>query len=104
MAIEYTGEVHLDSSRRRSDRDREELYGRLGIALLVVMTGDSTSTARLVDRMVQTRQRAAFASPESRTWTSVPPRWWIDTSTVDKRRALSAYDRERLLRYRPPAA
>jgi hypothetical protein len=35
-----------------------------------------------------------------RAWTLEQPVWWTDTSTVEQRRALAGWQRERLLRLR----
>ena len=59
---------------------------------------------RTVWRMRQAYARALRSDPLARGWTLEAPRWWRETSTVTARRALSAYDRARLLRHRRPPA
>jgi hypothetical protein len=54
-------------------------------------------------RLEAAYDRARYAAELGRDWTIQPPRWWVDTSTVDARRNLSPELRERLLQHRRAA-
>ena len=100
LALEYNGIVHVVGKQRRRDRDREEVLRRAGLHMLTFLEGDLPDRARTVTRMREARLDAARSGGAARGWTTTPPRWWRDTSTVTARRALSAYEQERLLRHR----
>lgn len=97
VAGEYNGSVHDGVAPRRRDLDREELYRRLGIEVVWMMSTDRPDVSRFVGRLHAGYQRAAARSAE-RPWTLEPPEWWVDTSTVALRRALPPDLRERWLR------
>lgn len=98
---EYDGIVHLDRHRRGQDIDKEAAYRGLGLEHVTMVAGDLASPATtVVPRILEARARGLARRGEPRGWTVEPPRWWIDTSTVAARRALSAEQRDRLLRYR----
>jgi hypothetical protein len=99
-AVEFNGVLHLEATRRRADRDREERFRRAGLEVLEVVASDFADRERLASRM----RSAHSVGGRRRGWTTEAPAWWVDTSTVRARRALSPYDRERLLAYRRPAA
>jgi hypothetical protein len=98
LVIEYDGQVHLDRQRRFSDVRREEAFRDHGLDLLCVQTDDFREREALANRMVRAYQRARRTRPQ--TWSTQPPRWWIRTDTVARRRALPQSGRDRLLRYR----
>ena len=100
-AIDYDGADHLTTPRRRHDRDREELFRGVGLEYVVVMAGDERATT--AERMHRARGRARWAASAQREWTVDPPPWWTPTLTVDQRRHLPPWLRERALRYRRPA-
>lgn len=89
VAGEYNGAVHDGVAPRRRDLDREELYRKHGIEALWMMSPDNRDVSRFVGRLHASYRRAADRPPGDRTWTLVPPHWWVDTSTVARRRALS---------------
>ncbi len=103
-ALEYNGSVHLAGAIRAKDRDRDELMKRVGLEGVTFLAGDLPDRDRTVWRMRQAYARALRSDPLARGWTLEAPRWWRETSTVTARRALSAYDRARLLRHRRPPA
>lgn len=93
---EYDGSLHLEGSRRRRDRDRQELASDHGLEWFTVMAGD-LGTARCTDRMIAARSRGLFEQPERRRWTIDPPYWWTPTLTVEQRRRLDDEQRTRWL-------
>lgn len=104
VVVDYNGELHLDPARRRADRDREELLRDVGLELVEVVARDLAEPMRLEARVTRARAAGLAKASIPRSWTVVQPGWWTDTSTVEARRALSPYDRQRLLAYRRPAA
>ncbi len=100
VAGEYEGAVHLDSSRRSSDVRREAALRKLGLEYVTMTGSDHADPRPLVDRIDAAYGRAGRLSQTGRLWTVAKPSWWIDTSTVAARRALSPGQRARLLRYR----
>lgn len=104
VVVEYNGDLHLDAARRRADRDREEMLRRLGLQFVEVVRSDFAQPLVLAARMARARRAGLVTPADQRRWTVEQPRWWVDTSTVEARRALSSYDRARLLAYRRPAA
>jgi hypothetical protein len=96
VAGEYNGTVHDGVAPRRRDLDREELYRRCGIEVVWMMSTDRRDTSRFVRRLGATYRRGADRHGD-RNWTVEQPAWWVDTSTVAQRRALSADLRARCL-------
>lgn len=101
---EYDGEVHLVNERRVIDREREAKFRRLGLECVTMVRGDSAHRDRVVELILEARARARWEPVSERLWTIEAPSWWTPTYTVAQRRALSASQRERLLRNRRPAA
>lgn len=104
VVVDYNGELHLDPARRRADRNREELMRDVGLEFVEVVQRDFAEPMCLGTRMTKARAAGLAMRSSLRRWTVEQPAWWTDTSTVDARRALSPYDRQRLLAYRRPAA
>lgn len=100
LVLEYNGIVHVLGEQRRRDRDREQVLKGVGLHMLTLLEGDLPDRTRTAARMHEARNHAELASDVDRRWTTTPPAWWRDTSTVAARRALSAYDAERLLAQR----
>ncbi|MEQ6901095.1 hypothetical protein [Nocardioides sp. YIM 152588] len=102
VAGEYYGAVHAGLGPRRRDLVREDLYRDTGIELVPMMSTDMRDTGQFVRRLHRAYGRASArgADPDRRTWTLEQPDWWVDTSTVERRRALSAYERATWLRHR----
>ncbi len=73
---EYDGAAHKSQERHRADVTREALLRRHGLECFTVVGGDLTDRRTVVDRMLETRSRARFESPEDRSWTLTPPPWW----------------------------
>jgi hypothetical protein len=104
VVVDYNGELHLDADRRRLDRNREEALRGVGLELVEVVARDLAEPISLEARVNRARADGLAKGAALRRWTVEQPAWWTDTTTVDARRALSPYDRQRLLGYRRPAA
>ncbi|MBM7519870.1 hypothetical protein [Nocardioides nitrophenolicus] len=95
IAGEYDGRVHGAGPRRSRDLDREELARRLGIEVVTMMAGPGEEQ-RFLRRLDGAYDRARHR-PRLRSWTLDQPWWWVDTSTVARRRALGPAERARWL-------
>lgn len=100
VAGEYDGAVHERGAVRRRDLDRDELYRELGIEPVLMMSTDLRDTAAFQRRLDAAYRRASRRPSSTPPWTLTQPDWWVDTTTVARRRALSTEDREVWLRYR----
>jgi len=100
LPVEYNGAVHVLGEQPRRDRDRELALRRVGLHTLVLLEGDLPARELTAERMQEARAQAMADSARDRRWTTTPPHWWRDTSTVAARRALSAYDADRWLAHR----
>ena len=100
----YDGGLHLAGAVRQVDVEKEAAYRRLGLEGVVMMAGDLADRDPFRVRLREAYSRAARGAVADRGWTLQTPAWWRDTTTVEARRALSAYDRARLLAHRQQAA
>lgn len=100
VAGEYDGAVHLDAGPRRRDLDRDARYRDLGIEAVTMMSSDRRDTTSFDRRLLGAYRRAAASADRPRPWTLAQPSWWVDTSTVEGRRALDDVERMIWLRYR----
>jgi len=100
----YDGALHLAGKVRHVDVVKEAAYRRLGLEGATMMAGDVADRTAFVRRLHEAYARAARQPGSDRAWTIETPSWWRDTTTVASRRALSAYDRSRLLAHRQRAA
>jgi hypothetical protein len=98
VAGEYDGATHAEDAPRSRDLDREELSRRFGIELVTMMAVDRREPSHFLRRLRGAYERAGARGTEDRSWTIEQPDWWVDTSTVAARRALSPADREIWLR------
>ncbi|WGY00248.1 MULTISPECIES: hypothetical protein [unclassified Nocardioides] len=98
VAGDYDGVDHLEGGRHSRDLMREELTRRAGIEVVTMMAGRGEA-ARFRYRLDGALARAAGPTVP-RTWTLAQPDWWVDTSTVARRRALTPAQREIWLRHR----
>jgi hypothetical protein len=87
VVIEYDGAVHLEASRRKRDRDREEAFRMVGLEYITVLAGDTDEA--VVRRVTEARGRARWSAAGERDWTLEEPHWWVPTQTVAQRRALT---------------
>ncbi|MBU2074592.1 MAG: hypothetical protein KKE65_05410 [Actinobacteria bacterium] len=88
---EYDGDHHLTRRQRRRDLAREQLLLEHGLQPFVVVGGDLG--AAFSSRLTSALSRAA-RTPGPRRWTLDLPDWWVDTSTVEQRRALVGVERD----------
>lgn len=100
----YDGGLHLAGSVRHADVAKEAAYRRLGLEGATMMAGDLADSGPFRERLREAHARAARAATSDRAWTLETPTWWRDTITVADRRALSSYERKRLLAHRQRAA
>lgn len=98
VAGEYNGSDHLKGGQYSRDLVREELTRRLGIEVVSMMSGRG-EMARFQYRLDGALARAA-QRVGPRLWTLAQPAAWVDTSTVARRRALTAAQAQRWLRHR----
>lgn len=99
VAGEYDGLIHDEVRVRRRDLQREDIARAHGIEVVSMLSEDLRDTASFERRLESAYARAASRKGRP-TWTLARPEWWVDTSTVASRRALSTEDRHRLLRHR----
>jgi len=95
-AGEYDGELHLAGRQRAKDIRREGVFRRHGLEYVEMMASDLRDTADFRRRTTDARRRAATLS---RNWTLTSPPRWIETHTVEQRRALTPWQRDRFLRW-----
>jgi hypothetical protein len=104
VAGEYDSDLHLESSRRRRDLEREDAFRAVGLEPVAMVTGELGDPWKFVARLRAAYARSARIPADRRRWTIVPPDWWVVTHSVDRRRALTQNERDRWLRYRNRAA
>lgn len=97
VAGEYDGAFHLAGRQRAKDIRREGIFRRAGLEYVEMVGGDLADSTDFQRRTLDARQRARAGN--ARGWTIDPPPWWTPTHTVDLRRALSPWERERFLRW-----
>ncbi|MBA2956029.1 hypothetical protein GON03_16950 [Nocardioides sp. MAH-18] len=90
---EYDGVVHLEQGAFRRDLERDALCRDLGLELVTMMSPDRRDVAAFAHRLRRAYVRASTRSGQQRTWTLERPDWWVDTSTVAHRRALTEHER-----------
>ncbi|MBM7518963.1 hypothetical protein [Nocardioides nitrophenolicus] len=95
---EYDGVVHLGDRLRRKDLDRDALYRELDLELVTMASGDRRDVSAFVNRLDAAYRRAAQRPDRPPRWTTAQPGWWVDTSTVARRRALDERQRRIWLR------
>jgi hypothetical protein len=96
----YDGGLHLAGTVRHVDVAKDAAYRALGLEGVVMMAGDLRDRDPFRVRLREAYARAGRRPVEDRLWLPGIPAWWTPTFTVAQRRALSAYDRSRLLKYR----
>ena len=101
---QYDSDLHLVGAQRTKDVRQEGEYRALGLECVTMLASDHADDHRsFLARLHTAYAHARYAAEGNRPWTIVPPRWWIDTTTVVARRNLTREQRERLLRYRRAA-
>lgn len=100
----YDGALHLAGEVRHADVGKEAAYRALGLEGVTMMAGDLADRAPFEQRLREAYARAARRPASDRGWSLETPAWWVDTTTVRARRALSFDERRRLLAHRQRAA
>jgi hypothetical protein len=95
----YNGRDHLTLVGATFDRDQEAAYRDLGLEPVTMLATDWSDLDAFVGRVHQAAKRARERHG-TRRWTLTPPSGWTSTATVERRRALTADQRRRYLRYR----
>ena len=86
--------------------DERDAYANLELSRLLrerrISGRDAALATELVGGTLRLRGAYERAAPntDSRSWTLELPGWWVDTSTVAARLALTPYQREQWLRHR----
>ncbi|GAB2981967.1 hypothetical protein [Nocardioides montaniterrae] len=93
---EYDGALHLVSSQRGKDVRREGAFRRLGMEYVEMVTADLPDPR---DFLRRTRDAVERSRTLERRWTIEPPPGWVETHTVERRRGLDAWERDRFLRW-----
>ena len=97
---EYDGAVHLTRESRGRDLGREDAFRSVGLEYFTMLATDAGHQGALVARMEAARRRALWLAPDACRWTVDPPSWWVPTTTVEQRRALTPDQRRRWLAHR----
>lgn len=97
---EYDGVVHDETRVRRRDLNREEVAREYGIERVAMVSTDLRDMVSFERRLEAAYVRAGLRRASPR-WTLEQPHWWVDTSTVSRRRALTSTQRSRWLRRHP---
>ena len=100
VAGEYEGAVHLDRAARAVDVRREGVLRAHGLEVVTMLADDRHAPGAFVARLADAYRRAERRPVADRQWTATPPSWWVPTTTVEQRRALTPDQRARFLRYR----
>ena len=100
----YDGALHLAGAVRHADVGKEAAYRALGLEGVTMMAGDLADRGPFEQRLQEAYARAARRPASDHTWSLETPPWWVDTTTVRARRALSDDQRRRLLAHRQRAA
>jgi hypothetical protein len=98
----YNGSDHLSLVGASTDLKQESTYRNLGLEPVTMLATDWVDLRSFIERLHSAGRRAREVHGP-RAWTVEPPAWWTPTHTVDRRRALDAGQRARLLRYRRAA-
>lgn len=98
----YHGDSHLSLVGAATDFKKDAAYRDAGLEPVSMLATDWNDLDDFTRRLVAAVRRAR-AQRGARGWTIEPPEWWTPTETVAQRRALTARQRERYLRYRRAA-
>ena len=99
---QYHGDSHLSLVGASKDNRQDADFRDLGLEPVAMFATDWNDLDDVTRRLVAAAHRAQSKNVR-REWTLDPPQWWTPTETVERRRALSAWQRERYLRYRRAA-
>jgi hypothetical protein len=102
LAGDYDGSLHLAGDQRARDIRRESDFRDLGLEYVTMVAADGGNPAHFTHRLLAAHDRAVARTTPPR-WTVEPPDWWIPTMTVEQRRSLDDWQKERWLRHRRAA-
>lgn len=102
LAGDYDGWLHLAGEQRARDVRREGDFRELGLEYVTMVAADGGNPAHFTGRLLSAHARAV-ARTTPRRWTVDPPAWWTPTVTVEQRRKLEDWQKERWLRHRRAA-
>ena len=97
---QYNGAPHLAGSQYAKDVVKDDQYRAHGLQCVTMVAGDVRDPLPFITRLLAAYDRAADTPSARKLWTVELPPWWVDTTTVAARRALTDVQRARLLRYR----
>lgn len=97
---EYDSSLHLTGPIRSRDEGRQHLFRSHGLECVTMLTADVRDPTAFLARLEAAYDRASDIPASRRRWTLERPPWWIDTTTVEARRALDDHARVRLLAHR----
>lgn len=98
----YHGDSHLSLVGASKDNRQDADFRDLGLEPVAMFATDWHDLGDLTRRLVAAARRAR-AKNGPREWTTDAPHWWTATETVEQRRALVGWQKERYLRYRRAA-
>ena len=93
---EYDSALHLAAAQRGKDVRREGAFRRLGMEYVEMVTADLADPRDFLRRTQDAVERSRALD---RRWTIVPPRGRVETHTVELRRSLDDWQRDRFLRW-----
>ena len=99
---EYDGSLHLAGEQRASDIRRESDFRDVGLEYVTMVAADQVDLTGFIRRLLSAHARAVARTTPPR-WTVEPPDWWTPTVTVEQRRNLADWQKERWLRHRRAA-
>jgi hypothetical protein len=102
LAGDYDGALHLAGEQRARDVRRESDFRDVGLEYVTMVAADGRNSAHFTGRLLNAHARAV-ARTATRRWTVEPPEWWTPTVTVEQRRSLDDWQKERWLRHRRAA-
>ena len=102
LAGDYDGSLHLAGHQRARDIRRESDFRDVGLEYVIMVAVDAGNLAGFIRRLLSAHARAVSRTTPPR-WTVEPPDWWTPTVTVEQRRNLQDWQKERWLRHRRAA-
>jgi hypothetical protein len=99
---QYNGRDHITLAGTAVDVAQDADYRDLGLETATMLASDWVDLDGFTERLLAAARRAGSRT-QPRLWTVEPPKWWTPTHTVEHRRALTDWERDRFLRYRRAA-
>lgn len=100
VAGEYNGAIHALDSQRARDVQRLAIFRDLQLPVVEMQAADLGDLTPFLMRLRDAYAQAQRRPVSDRSWTIEPPAWWVETVTVDQRRALDEGQRRRFLSLR----